>query len=140
MMTAMSRVLAVDLGKVRVGLAISDPSATVAQPLDVIERDRAEAEIERIVSEESVSRVVVGIPYRMDGTSGPAALEAEGFIEGLKAALAVPVEGYDERLSTVEASRSMRAGGASSKKQRGVVDKVAATVILQAFLDSRPKK
>lgn len=133
----MGRVLGVDLGTVRVGLAVSDPEGLMAQPLDVIaSADAVEAIAER-ARELEVAEIVVGIPLRMSGARGPEAEAAEEFARSLEEATDLPVRRWDERLSTVEAERAMRAAGASARKQRGVVDKVAAALILDAYLESR---
>jgi putative Holliday junction resolvase len=133
----MARVLGVDLGSVRVGLAVSDADGLIAQPLDVVPRADALTNIAARVIDLGVGEVVVGIPYRMDGTQGPEANAANEFMKTLQNELDVPVSHFDERLTTKEAERAMRVGGVRAKKQRGVVDKVAAALILQAFLDSR---
>ncbi len=133
----MGRVLGVDLGTVRVGLAVSDPEGLMAQPLDVIaSADAVEAIAER-ARELEVAEIVVGIPLRMSGARGPEAEAAEEFARSLEEATDLPVRRWDERLSTVEAERAMRAAGASARKQHGVVDKVAAALILDAYLESR---
>jgi putative Holliday junction resolvase len=134
----MPRVLGVDLGTVRVGLAVSDPDGIVARPLEVIEgpRDFATAVAERARDLE-VSEVVVGIPLRLSGEHGPEAAAAEEFARRLEQSTAIPVRRWDERLSTVEAQRSMRAAGHDARTQRGVVDKVAAALVLGAYLESR---
>ena len=129
--------LGIDIGTVRVGLAVSDPDGLVAQPLEVVPRGTATDAIADRTRELEVGEVVVGIPLRMDGSHGPEADAAETFARTLEGLLDVPVARWDERLSTKEAERSMRAAGANSRKQRGVVDKVAAAMVLQSFLDSR---
>jgi putative pre-16S rRNA nuclease len=133
----MPRVLGIDIGTVRVGLAVSDPLGLLAQPLGVVPRDGAVDEIESRSSALEVEEIVVGIPLRLDGSHGPEAEAAEAFARDLESRLALPVARWDERLSTKQAERSMSSAGASSRKQRGVVDKVAAALVLQAFLDSR---
>ena len=133
----MTRVLGVDLGTVRVGLALSDADGVVAQPFDVIERQDAAFEITRRAGQLEVGEIVVGIPYSLDGTLGAAAESAEAFAHALELSTGLPVSRWDERLSTVQAERAMRAGGKRAKKQRGHVDKVAAALVLQSFLDSR---
>lgn len=133
----MARVLGIDIGSVRVGLAVSDPDGVLATPLDVVPRDGATAAIADRTRELEVDEVVVGIPLRMDGSHGPEADAAEDFAMTLEGLLGLPVARWDERLSTKEAERAMRASGANSRKQRGVVDKVAAAMVLQAFLDNR---
>ena len=133
----MARVLGIDIGSVRVGLAVSDPDGVLATPLDVVPRDGATEAIADRTRELEVDEVVVGIPLRMDGSHGPEADAAEDFAMTLEGLLGLPVARWDERLSTKEAEWAMRASGANSRKQRGVVDKVAAAMVLQAFLDNR---
>ena len=133
----MTRVLGVDLGSVRVGLAVSDPDGSIALPLDVVPRaDACDVIVDR-AGELGVNQIVVGIPLRMDGSRGPEADAAEDFAAELERASKLPVARWDERLSTKEAERAMRASGSDSRKQRGSVDKVAAALILQGYLDSR---
>lgn len=133
----MARVLGVDIGSVRVGLAVSDEGGVIAQPLSVVPRESALSEISDRTRDLEVGEIVVGIPLRMDGSRGPEAEEAESFARDLESQTRLPVARWDERLSTVQAERAMRSGGATARKQRGKVDKVAAAVVLQAFLDSR---
>jgi putative Holliday junction resolvase len=133
----MTRVLGVDLGTVRVGLAVSDPDGILAQPLDVIPRENAELEVAARAAHLEVSEIVVGMPITLGGTRGQAAEAAEAFAEELEVRTKLPVARWDERMSTKEAERAMRATGKSSRQQRGMVDKVAAALILQSFLDSR---
>jgi putative holliday junction resolvase len=135
-----ARVLGIDIGTVRVGLAVSDPDGVLAQPLDVVPRDGATDAIADRTRELEVGEVVVGIPLRMDGSHGPEADAAEEFARTLEGVLDLPVARWDERLSTKQAERSMRAAGANSRKQRGVVDKVAAAMVLQSFLDNRRQR
>jgi putative Holliday junction resolvase len=132
----MARVLGVDIGSVRIGLAVSDPEGITAQPLEVLKGADAKAVADR-ARELDVEEIVVGIPLRLDGTRGPEVEAAESFARELEAESSLPVHRWDERLSTVEAERAMRAGGRSARKQRGVVDKVAAAIILGAYLESR---
>jgi putative Holliday junction resolvase len=135
----MPRILGVDVGTVRIGLALSDPLGITAQGLEVLDVSQSspiDAIVKR-VGEHEVEEIVVGIPFRMDGSKGPEAENAEAFARALEEATQLPVTRWDERLSTKQAARSMRAGGADSRKQRGVIDKVAAAVFLQAYLESR---
>jgi putative Holliday junction resolvase len=133
----MGRVLGIDIGTVRVGLAVSDPLGVVAQPLDVVPRDDALDDIAQRTADLDVDQIVVGIPLRLDGSHGPEAEAAETFARNLEEQLGVPVARWDERLSTKQAERAMRTGGSDARHQRGVVDKVAAAVVLQAYLDNR---
>lgn len=133
------RALGVDVGSRRIGLALSDPGRRAAQPYRVIERsveERDVAAVLEVARAEGVGVVVVGLPLRLNGTRGTAAEAAEAFAERLRDAGA-RVEMWDERLSTVEAERTLRAAGLRGRARRRVVDKVAAAVILQSFLDAR---
>ena len=133
----MPRVLGLDLGSRRIGVAVS--SGTVATPHSVLERgaDHAvdHAAVAALVDEVGAERVVVGLPLSLDGRMGPAASAAAEEAEALGDVLAVPVETYDERLTTVTADRSLSSLGLRGQARRRVVDKVAAAVILQAWLD-----
>ncbi|HYX80038.1 MAG TPA: Holliday junction resolvase RuvX [Actinomycetota bacterium] len=134
------RVLGLDLGDVRIGVAISDPERRIAVPMGTV-RTGAPADLRAIaelVREHDVVLVVVGLPLRLSGERGSAAAKAEGFAEALRAVLDVPIVLQDERLSTVEAERALREGGVSGPGRRAVVDRSAATVILQAYLDGAP--
>ena len=134
------RTLGIDLGKVRVGLAVSDPEGIVAHPLVVVDRESAAEEIAFHAAHLEVDQIVVGVPVKMDGEWGPEAQEAEAFASALGHRTGLPVELWDERLSTKQAERVMRAVGKKAREQRGMVDKVAAAITLQSFLDSRREK
>ena len=133
----MPRVLGLDLGSRRIGVAVS--SGSIATPHAVLQRakDRAadHAAVATLVAELGVGRVVVGLPLSLDGTMGPAARSAAAEAAALGDVLAVPVETYDERLTTVTADRSLSSLGLRGQARRRVVDKVAAAVMLQAWLD-----
>ena len=133
----MPRILGLDLGTRRIGVAVS--AGTVATPYSVLERSTNRsadhAAIAALVEELGAERVVVGLPLSLDGKMGPAARAAAEEAEILGDVLAVPVETYDERLTTVTADRSLSSLGLSGQARRRVVDKVAAAVILQAWLD-----
>jgi putative Holliday junction resolvase len=145
----LGRVLGVDLGARRIGLALSDALGVVAGPLTVLARtgDRAadHAAILRAATENEAALVVVGVPLSLStGKAGPAAratLAEVSELAGRAAALDPPVavETYDERLTTVTAQRSLATGGVRAKDRRAVVDKVAAAVMLQAWLDGHPR-
>jgi len=137
--TRPGRVLGLDLGDVRIGVAISDDDRRMAVPLGTIHTG-APADLKavgKLVEEHAATTVVVGLPLSMTGERGPAAVKAESFAEALRSTLEVPVELQDERLSTVEAERALREAGVAGKRRRRKVDEVAATVILQAWLDAR---
>ena len=135
------RVLALDLGSKRVGVAISDRSGTIASPLTVLHRSGRTAidheRIRELVAEEEAVLVVVGLPLSMDGTLGKAAQAALREVEALATVVGVPVETFDERLTTVTGDRILAERGMNAEKRRKVIDKVAAAVILQSWLDRR---
>jgi putative Holliday junction resolvase len=135
------RVLCVDYGTVRIGLAVSDPLGSMAQPLDVMtaEGDPVEAIASRARALH-VSDIVVGLPLRTTGESGPEAEAVREFARLLGEASGIAVHLWDERLSSVEAERLMQAQGVDSRKRRGRVDKVAAAIVLQSYLDSRQNR
>jgi len=123
------RILALDHGAVRVGAAICDPTETLARPLEVIGPDPAE--VNRLVTRDQVELVVVGLPVSLSGEEGPQAREARAFAAELSQALRVPVETYDERLTTRLADASARGGA------RAAPDALAAAHLLESFLQSR---
>jgi putative Holliday junction resolvase len=132
------RVLGLDLGDVRIGVAISDPERRLAVPVGTVQVGRPPGEMRAIadlVAEHGAVMVVMGEPVSMDGTRGSRASHAASFAEALRAFLDVPVVLHDERLSTVEAERSLRAAGVTGRRRRSVVDATAAQIILQAWLD-----
>jgi putative Holliday junction resolvase len=135
------RALGIDPGTKRIGLAISDRSGTVASPLIVLQRSRSrqhdDAEIARIVRDEEVDIVVVGLPINMDGSHGSAAKAATAEARRLATVVGVPVELHDERRTTVSADRSMLEAGLNAVERRQRVDKVAAAIMLQSWLDAR---
>ncbi|HEY4334085.1 MAG TPA: Holliday junction resolvase RuvX [Ilumatobacteraceae bacterium] len=138
------RVLALDLGSKRIGVAVSDSSGTIASPLTVVQRSgRPATDHERIralVVEEEAQRVVVGLPLSMDGSTGKAAQAALREARALATVVGVPVETFDERLTTVTADRMLMEFGKKAPARRQVIDKVAAAVILQAWLDGRAER
>lgn len=138
------RVVGIDLGSKRIGVALSDPTGTLASPYTVLQRRGDPAQDHRaiaaIVEEAEAERVVVGLPLSLDGSMGPAAKAAAAEADALAAALPVPVETYDERLTTVTADKSMMERRMKADARRRVVDKVAAAVMLQAWLDARGRR
>jgi putative holliday junction resolvase len=139
----MVRAIGLDLGERRIGVALSDSAGTLATPYEVVTRSgdpsRDASRLAAIVDETGAEVVVVGLPLSLDGSHGPAAQRVEAEVAALRPRLGVPVELHDERLSTVEAERRLRAAGVKGRQRRHVVDQVAATVILQSWLDaSRP--
>jgi putative holliday junction resolvase len=134
----LGRVLGLDLGEARIGVAVSDPERRMAVAVGTVAVGRPPGELQAltaIAAEEQAVLVVVGYPLMLDGTVGAAAAKAETFAEVLRSALGVPVELQDERLSTVQAHKSLAGAGASSRQARKVIDSQSAVVILQAWLD-----
>lgn len=132
--------LGLDLGARRIGVAVSDPTGTIASPHAVLERSGDTSADHRKVADMAAGlgaeRVVVGLPLSLSGGLGPAGRQAMAEVDAMAAVLEVPVEVYDERLTTVTAERSMRVLGAKGQHRRRSVDKVAAAVMLQAWLDA----
>ena len=136
------RILGLDMGSKRIGLAVSDALGITAQGLVTLERKDEKTVLEflkNIIKEKDVTEIVVGLPLNMDGSSGEQAKNAEGFADILKEKFGLPVKLWDERLSTMEVERIMIAGGASRAKRKKKIDKLAAQVILQGYLDSGRK-
>lgn len=135
------RVMGVDVGTVRVGVALSDATGTLASPLETLKRAKDGSDLERLaalVVEHEVTEIVVGEPRHLSGASGASARDADAYSQALADRVAdVPVHLIDERLSTVTAASHLRDSGIDSRKQRPIIDQAAAVVILQAFLDSR---
>lgn len=129
------RVLGVDLGEVRVGLAISDELGLLAHPLETIPRADAAARISAVAKEKKVSAIVVGVPRHMSGSSGESAQDAQAFVEKLRPLVSCDLVTVDERLSTVAAHRALRDSGRKTRQTRDYVDQVAAQMILQTYLD-----
>jgi len=131
------RVLALDLGTVRTGVAVSDSSQVLASPLTTLPGGAALASVRELVDAEDAVGVLVGLPRNMDGSTGPAARAAQAAADALAAGLQVPVIVVDERLTTVVADRSLRTQGRHGPARRRVIDRSAATVLLQGWLDGR---
>lgn len=137
----MPRILAIDHGTVRIGLAISDEMEIVASPLKTIDsQHEPERTISRIIKEKHIGKIVVGMPYHMSGDKGGAAERVEKFADRLGKELRheVPIEFVDERFSSVEAEASLSRAGITGKRERNeVVDQLAAVVILQGYLNQQ---
>jgi putative Holliday junction resolvase len=134
------RVLALDLGKRRIGLALSDELRLTAQGLETMLRTNIREDLARLsglASERNVSVIVIGNPLHMSGHEGRQAEHARDFGGRLQAASSIPVEFWDERLTTVEAQRVLRQSGISSEKRAKAVDRLAAVILLESYLDSR---
>ena len=135
------RVLAVDLGTVRVGLALSDPLRITGQPMGRLPRRALRDDMDvliGIVRANEVAVVVVGHPLLMSGIAGERALDAQAFVERLRSDIACPVVLWDERLTTVQAERALIEGNVSRRNRRKVVDAAAAALLLQSWLDAQP--
>ena len=134
------RALGLDLGQKRVGVAISDSAGTLAMPIEVVarrgDRQREHQAIADLVEEWEAEIVVVGLPYNMDGSIGPMARKYGSEAKALGDTLSVPVVLYDERLTTVSAERALMDQNMNAQDRRQVVDKVAASVMLQSWLDA----
>ena len=130
-------ILGVDPGERRVGLALADPETRIARPHEVIDTRRQNAvdKIEAVVKEIGVTTVVVGRPTSLSGGSGQAVARQRELIDTLRTRLEVAIREYDERLTTVVATKALRAGGARRARRRELVDAVAAQVMLQGYLD-----
>lgn len=135
------RILALDPGTVRIGVALSDELKILATPLeslpaepfaDLLERLR------RLIREKEVELILVGMPRNMDGSYGPAALKVQEFVAALRSALTVPIQTWDERLTSVQAHRYLDATGVRARHRREKVDPLAAAILLQSYLDARP--
>jgi putative Holliday junction resolvase len=138
---ARGRRLGVDVGSVRVGVALSDPDGVLATPLATLRRDERDSsdlrQLAELVIEHEVVEVVVGLPRTLAGREGPAAQAARDYAGALGPLVSVPVQLSDERLTTVMAIRTLSDRGVRGRKQRAVVDQAAAVEILQGWLDSR---
>lgn len=135
-----SRVLALDLGEKRIGLAVSDPEGLLASGRGVYLRRGLEedlAYLERLVVEEGIKEVVLGLPQRLDGSLGPEAQAVLDFKALLEERLKLPVALFDERLTTAEAERVLLEANLSRKRRKGVRDELAAVLILQGYLNAR---
>lgn len=132
------RIMALDVGSRTIGIACSDALLMTAQGIETIRRTSLENDFNRLrelISEYEVHELVVGMPKNMNGTKGDRAEKTEEFVEKMKAVIDLPVTFWDERLSTIMAERQLIAADVSRKKRKGVIDKMAAVVILQGYLD-----
>ena len=132
------RIMALDVGSRTIGIACSDALLMTAQGIETIRRTSLENDFKRLselISEYEVHELVVGMPHNMNGTKGERAEKTEEFVEKMKEVIALPITFWDERLSTVMAERQLIAADVSRKKRKDVIDKMAAVVILQGYLD-----
>jgi len=133
-----NRVLGIDLGQARTGIALSDELRMLAHPLETIATSsvaKVARRVQQIVAEKKVDCIVVGWPRNMNGTVGPAAEIAQEFVDTLRSLVTCQVVTWDERLSTVAAERALREAGKKTRDTRGIRDQVAAQIILQGYLD-----
>ena len=138
-MSARTRLLGVDYGRVRVGLAVSDPDRMLASPLATFHRRSAAHDAEyfrKLIEDEAVGRIVVGLPIHLSGREGQSAAEAREFGRWLAEVTALPVVFWDERFSTVEAESALWEAGLTHKRRRQRRDRVAAQIFLQAYLEA----
>ena len=133
------RILALDHGTKRVGVAVSDEMYIIAQPLEYIPPEPFAAflaRLKQIISEKEIGQILVGMPRNMDGSYGPAALKVQAFVAVLKDAVTIPIKLWDERLTSTQAQRFLIQGGVRRDQRKEKVDKTAAAILLQSYLDS----
>ena len=133
------RILALDPGTVRVGVALSDETRTIAQPMEFIPAEPFAAFLDRlkeIIQDKQVDMILVGIPRNMNGSYGPAAEKTRLFVTVLKEAVTVPIKTWDERLTSAQANRFLIESGMRREKRKTKVDQTAAAILLQSYLDS----
>lgn len=133
------RILALDHGTKRIGIAVSDELKMIAQPLEFVPAGPFPdvlARLRELVREKQVELILVGLPRNMDGSYGPAALKVQDFVATLRDALTVPVQTWDERLTSVQANRVLIQGNVRRQKRKEKVDQMAAAILLQSYLDS----
>lgn len=134
------RILGIDFGEKRIGLAVSDPLGYTAQGIETLQRKNKAQVIDalaKICAQREIGEIVIGFPINMDGSHGPKAQEVTALVPLLQKAAGVPVTTWDERLSTRQVSRVMMEGGLSRQKQKMQSDRLAATLILQSYLESK---
>lgn len=135
----MGRTLGLDVGDKRIGIAMSDPLGITAQPVAVVARRGTRADVEAVLAAASgpVDLIVAGLPLEMSGGEGLQAARVRRFCEALAEASGIRVEYQDERLTTLQSARLLKSAGVRHSRRKGVLDKMAATLILQAWLDAR---
>jgi putative pre-16S rRNA nuclease len=134
------RILALDHGTKRIGVALSDELKMIASPLEYIPAEPLAGFLGRlkdIVREKHVELIIIGMPRNMDGSYGPAAIKAQEFVTVLADAITIPIKTLDERLTTVQAQRFLIQGNLRREKRKEKVDKTAAAILLQSYLDSQ---
>ena len=133
------RILALDHGTKRIGVAISDELKLIAQPLEFIPAEPFAEFLTRLqvlIQEKEVERILIGLPRNMNGTLGPAAQKVQEFIDALRPAISIPIRTWDERLTSSQANRLLIQGGVRRQQRKEKVDKMAAAILLQSYLDS----
>ena len=133
------RILALDHGTKRIGVALSDELKLIAQPLEYIPAEPFSdflSRLKQLLQEKEIELILVGMPRNMNGSYGPAALKVQAFIAAMKNAVAVPVQTWDERLTSAQANRFLIEGNVRREKRKEKVDKMAAAILLQSYLDS----
>jgi putative holliday junction resolvase len=133
------RILAIDHGTRRMGIAVSDELKMIAQPLEYIPAEPFVdflARLKELLRQKEVELILIGMPRNMDGSYGPAALKVQEFVAALKTALTVPIQTWDERLTSAQANRFLIQGNVRREKRKEKVDKTAAAILLQSYLDS----
>jgi putative holliday junction resolvase len=134
------RILAIDHGTKRMGIALSDETLTIAQPLEFIPAEPFNdflARLKQLITEKQVDQILIGMPRNMDGSYGPAALKVQEFVAVLKETIAVPIKTWDERLTSAQANRMLIQAKVRRDKRKQRVDAAAAAILLQSYLDSR---
>ncbi len=132
------RILALDHGSKRIGVAVSDETKTIAQPLEYIPAEPFAdflARLKQLLIAKEIDLVLIGLPRNMDGSYGPAAQKVEAFVAVLRSAVTIPVKTWDERLTSSQANKILIQGGVRREKRREKVDKMAAAILLQSYLD-----
>jgi putative Holliday junction resolvase len=136
------RILALDHGTKRIGIALSDELKMIAQPLEYVAAEPIAdffVRLKEIIREKEVELILIGMPRNMDGSYGPAALKVQEFIAVLKDKVAIPIQTWDERLTSAQAQRFLIQGGVRRQERKEKVDKTAAAILLQSYLDSLVK-
>ena len=142
-MTGHGRILALDLGKKRIGMAISDELGITAQGIPTLERRNKRTDfavLSALVREKNIQRIVLGLPLRMSGEEGTQADWVRGFAEELKGHVDVPIELRDERWTSKQAERVLMGSGIRNEDRKPAIDRISAVILLQDFLDSRPRQ
>lgn len=133
------RILALDHGTVRIGVAVSDEMQIIASPLEFVPAEPSEAafaRLQQIIADKQASLILVGMPRNMDGTYGPAAQKVQEFVAALKERVTVPIKLWDERLTSVQANRILSQANVRGRDRKQKVDKMAAAILLQSYLDA----